>query len=181
MRIHIHVHAHAYYNIYIHTYVRTLQRVCCRCVRWCQTNTCIMYTPAHALVPRTPVPKCTQHSLQKNAHIYVRTHTCIRIQMHTNTHAHPWHGPTRQRTATETHNLCTNLNTHTYTQAYTCIRTLIHMHMRIYTYILFKFVHIHTYIYTHAHSLILMSFVTENNSLEPLLEGLLHKNHYGLS
>ena len=36
--------------------------------------------PANALVPKTPVPKCMQHSQQKNAHIYT--------QMHTHTYAH---------------------------------------------------------------------------------------------
>jgi len=62
-----------YIYICIYTYVHNLQRVCSRCVRWCQTNTCVMYTPAHALVHRTPVPKCTQNSLPKNAHIYIHT------------------------------------------------------------------------------------------------------------
>ena len=38
-------------------------------------NTCVTYTPAHAIVPKTPVPKCRQHSLKKNAHIYIYTHT----------------------------------------------------------------------------------------------------------
>ena len=55
-----------------------------RCVCWCQKNTYATYTPAHALVPKTPVPKCTQHSLQKNAHIYIYTHT----HMHMYTYAH---------------------------------------------------------------------------------------------
>ena len=48
---------------------------------------------AHALVPKTPVPKCMQHSLQKNAHLYILTHICIRIHMHTHTRAHAWHCP----------------------------------------------------------------------------------------
>jgi len=42
-------------------------------------------------VPRTPVPKCTQHSLKKNAHIYMPTHMCIRIHMHKNTRTHLQH------------------------------------------------------------------------------------------
>ena len=49
----------------------------------------VKYTPAHALVPRTPVPKCTQHSLRKNAQRYMHTHMCIRTDMHTNTHMYP--------------------------------------------------------------------------------------------
>ena len=42
-------------------------------------------------MPRTPVPKCTQHSLQKNEHIYIPTHMCIRIHMHKNTFTHIQH------------------------------------------------------------------------------------------
>jgi len=61
-----------YTSICIYTYVRNLQRMsrCHRCVRQCQKNICIAHTTANALVLRTPVLKCTQHSLQKNAHIY---------------------------------------------------------------------------------------------------------------
>ena len=41
------------------------------------------YTPTHALVPKTPVPKCMQHSLQKKCtHVHTYTH------MHTHTYAH---------------------------------------------------------------------------------------------
>ena len=108
-----------------------------------------MYTPAQALVPRISVPKCTQHSLQKNAHRCTHTHICIRIHMHTNTHwhAHPRHCPTRL--AIETHNPCTNMHTHTYTHVYTCIRILIHIHAYIYVNIC-SYTHIHTQTYTHT-------------------------------
>ena len=54
----LYTYAWAYIYICTYTYVHTLQRVCRRLshgVRWCPTNTCIMYTSAHALVPRTPV------------------------------------------------------------------------------------------------------------------------------
>ena len=87
----IHMHAYIYTYICIYTYVYNLQRMCRRCVRWCQRNICITHTAAHALVPRTPVPKCTQHSLQKNEHIYIPTHMCIRIHMHKNTFTHIQH------------------------------------------------------------------------------------------
>ena len=73
-------------------------------------------------------------------HTYAYAHICTRIHIHTNTHAHRRHCTTRQRVATETHNLCTNMHTHTYTHVYTCIRT--HLHMHIYT-------HVHVCTYTH--------------------------------
>jgi len=83
--------------VHIHTCAHTVQRVlqCRRWVRWCQRNICasVTSTPANVLVPRSPIPKCMQHSLQKIAHIYIHTHICIRIHMHTNTHAHPRHRP----------------------------------------------------------------------------------------
>ena len=56
-------------------------------------NTCVIYTPAYAIVPKTPVPKCTQHSLQKNAHIYIYTHTCTRIHITANKHARAFMTP----------------------------------------------------------------------------------------
>jgi len=31
--------------------------------------------------------------LRKNTHTYIPTHKCIRIHMHTKTHAHAWHRP----------------------------------------------------------------------------------------
>jgi len=86
-----HTHPYAYTciytRIYIYTYVHNLQRVCSQMCTLVPKHTCVTYTPAHALVPKIPV-KCMQHSLQKNAHIYIPTHICIRIHMHTNTHTH---------------------------------------------------------------------------------------------
>jgi len=76
-------YACAYIYICTYTYVHTLQRVCHRCVRWCPTNTCITYTSARELVPRTPVPTRWQHSLQKKC-AYTYTYT----RMHTHTYAH---------------------------------------------------------------------------------------------
>jgi len=72
---------------------------------------------------------------------------CIRIHMHTNTHAHLWLRTTRQSTAAETHNLCTNMHTHTYTHAYTCKRVHIRINMHIHTYI-----HVCTHTYTHRNT-----------------------------
>ena len=54
---------------------------------------------------------------------------------------------TRHRTATETHNLCTNMHTHAYKHLYTCICILIHIHMYLHTYL-----HVHTYTYIHIYT-----------------------------
>jgi len=126
-----------------------------------QKNTCVTCTPAHALVPKTPVTKCTQHSLQKNAHMYIYTHTCTRTHMHTNTHVHLWHRPTRRDTDTETHNLCTNIHTHTYTHVYTAykyiytgrcihIHTCMSVHIHTYTHIRTHIQHVHKHTRKHA-------------------------------
>jgi len=63
--IYICMHACIYTCICIYTYVHNLQRMCRRYVGRCQRNICLTHTAAHALVPRTPVLKCTQHPLQK--------------------------------------------------------------------------------------------------------------------
>jgi len=62
-----------------------------RCVCWCKKHTCVTYTPAHALMPKTPVSKCMQHSLQKNAHTNIFLHTYIKmhIQIYSYTHIYP--------------------------------------------------------------------------------------------
>jgi len=67
--------------------------------------------------------------------------------MHTKTHAHPRHSPTRQNTSTETLHLCTNMHTHTYTHVYTCIRIHTHIQMHIHAYI-----HVRTQTYIHMHT-----------------------------
>ena len=135
--IYICIHIHTYMHIHICAPpASSVSQMC----SWCQTNTCIMYTSAHALVPRTPVPKCMQHPLEK-----------ICIHMHTISHAHPWRCPTRQRLAAETHNLCTNIHTHTFTHVYTCIHILIRIHMHICTHV-HVFTHAYMYIYTHTHT-----------------------------
>jgi len=174
--IHAHTHPNTYACIYtcicIHTYVHNLQRICCRCVRCCQSKICIthglmlllllrkkysssfagscmcsnlflrfvnigffwqfffcFFTGAHALVPGTPVLKCTQHPLQQ-MHIYVYIHTYAYAYICTRIHMRIYDTvQTRWRMATEIQNLCTNINTHTYTQVYTCMCIPIHIHI----------------------------------------------------
>jgi len=103
---------------------------------------------ALALVSKTPVPKCMQHSLQKNAHIYITTPIFLRIHMYTNTHAHALHRP---------HAEALILRLTIYAQ----IRIHIHIHMCINAYIyiyihtciyiyIYMSAHIHTYTYTHT-------------------------------
>jgi len=91
-------HRHTYESIYIcmHIHIYMHVHVCAHpaasvslmCILMSK-NSCVTYTHAHALVTRTPVPKCTQHSLPKNAQICIHTHICTRIHMHANTNAHP--------------------------------------------------------------------------------------------
>jgi len=117
-----HTHLYTYACIYtctrIYTYVHNLQQMCCRCVRWCHRNICITHTAAHALVHRTPVPKCTQYPLQKNAHIYMHTHICIRIHMHKKTHAHLWYC---SNTLKNGYWDSKSMHKHVYIYIYTCI------------------------------------------------------------
>jgi len=150
---HTYPHTYACIYIYICTYTRvhTLQRVCHRCVRWCQ-NTLLYNVYTYACTgAQSTYSKVHSTLTAKKIHIYIHTHICIRMHMHTNTPAHPWHRPTRWSTASETHNLCTNMHTLTYTHVYTCTRIHICIHMNIYTYI---HVLTHTYIHikTHTHT-----------------------------
>jgi len=81
-----------------------------------------------------------QHSLQKNAHIYIPTPICIRIHMYANTHAHALHRP---------HAEALILRLTIYAQ----IRIHIHIHMCINAYI-YRYIHTCTciYIYTCPHT-----------------------------
>ena len=90
---------------------------------------------------KTPVPKCMQHSLQKNAHTYIPTPICIRIHMYTNTHAHALHRP---------HAEALILRPTIYAQI--CIHIHIHMFINAYIYV---YIHTCTYIYVYmsAHML----------------------------
>jgi len=141
-----HTHPYAYTctctHIYIYTYVHNLQRVCSQMCTLVYKHTCVTYTPAHALVPKTPVPKCMQHSLQKNAHIYIPTHICIRIHMHTNTHAHRLHCPHAEalilRPAIYAQ-ICMHIHIHR------CINAIMH----IYTH---TCIYIHIYMSAHIHT-----------------------------
>jgi len=47
-------------------HVHTLEEFVCKCVCWCQIKTCITYTPAYTMAPRTPI-SCTPHPPQTNA------------------------------------------------------------------------------------------------------------------
>jgi len=111
--------------------------------------TCVTYTPAHALVPKTPVPKCMQHSLQEYAHIYILTHISIRIHMHTNTLAHARHHPHAEALImrpTIYAQICIHIHIHVCINAY----IYIYIHTCIYIHI-YVSAHIHTYTYIHTH------------------------------
>jgi len=126
-----------------------MQRVCSQMCTLVYKHTCVTYTPAHALVPKTPVPKCMQHSLQKNAHIHILTHICIRIHMHTNTHAHAWHRPHAEALIlrpTIYAQICVHIHIHMCINAY----IYIYIHTCIYIHI-YTSAHIHTYTYIHTH------------------------------
>jgi len=149
---------HVYTYICIYTYVaHNLQWMCRRCVCWCQRNICMTHS-AHALVPRTSVLECAQHSLQKNAHIYMRTHICIRIHIHKNTHAHLWHRP---NTLKNSYWDSKSMHKRAWTQMYTCIymHAFIHKytHADIYIYAC-SYTHIHTHIYTHTYNMYICTY-----------------------
>ena len=128
---HPYTYACIYTYIRMYTCVRNLQRMCRRCVHWCQRNICIAHTAAHSLLLRTLV-KCTQHSLQNNAHIYIHAHMYTRIHIHKNTHVHLWNCP---NTLTNGYWDSQSMHKYAYTYTYTCI-------------------YMHTYIYTNAHAYI---------------------------
>jgi len=141
---------HAYTHIYAYTHMCTTCSECVRkCVRWCKKHTCVAYTPAHALVPKTAVPKCMQHSLQKNAHMCIPTLICIRIHMYMNTHAHAWHRPHAEALIlrpTIYAQICIHIHIHP------CINAYIYMYIHSCTYIyIYMSAHIHTYTYIHTH------------------------------
>jgi len=158
---HPYTHACIYTYICIYTYVHNLQRMCRRCVRWCQRNICITYT--NALVLRTPVLKCMQHSLQKNAHIYVYTYT----HMHTRTYPHEYtyacmtpskHAEERLLRLTIYSQICIHVHIHMYIHAYvymylyTCIYIHIYtsVHMHTCTYIHTRVLHVHMHACKHV-------------------------------
>ena len=146
---HMHLYTYACIStcICIYTYAHNLQRMCCRCVRWCQRNICITHTAAHALVPRTPVLKCMQHPLQKNAHVYIHTHVCIRMNntcasMTLLKHAEEW--LLRLKISAQTY---THIQIHMY--IYACVWTYIYTCRYIH---ICMFVHTRTYTYIHTHT-----------------------------
>jgi len=142
---------HAYIHIYAYTHICT---PCSECVAevylGVKNNTSVTYTPAHALVPRTPVPKCTQRSLQKNAYIYIYTHTYAYAYICTRTHMRI-HDTTQHAEApllrlTIYKHICIHIHIHMYIHAY----VYIHTYTRIYIHI-YMSVHILTYTYIRTH------------------------------
>jgi len=95
---------------------------------------------------------CTEHLFssaskteKKKAHIYIHSDICIRIHMHKNTHAHPWHWS----------NTLKNGYWDSKIYAQTCIHIHIHMyiHACIYAYIyLCRYIHICMFINTRTHT-----------------------------
>ena len=86
----------------------------------------------------------TQHPLQKNAHIYIHTHICIRIYIHKNTHAHLWHC---SNTLKNSYWDSKSMHKHAYTYIYTCR----YMHVYTLTYIYTcRCIHICIFIHTHT-------------------------------
>jgi len=68
---------------------------------------------------------------------------------------------TRQKKATETQNLCTNVHTHTYAHVYACMRISIHIVTHAYIYIYAcSYTHIHTHIYTHTYNMYMCTHVS---------------------
>jgi len=123
-----------------------------------KTHLCNVYT-CPCTGPQNICAKCMQHSLQKNAHIYILTQICIRIHMHTNTHAHAWHRPHAEAPILRLTiyaqiwihihiHMCINayiyiiIHTCTYIYIYTCPHTYTHTHIYTHTYKM--------YICTHA-------------------------------
>jgi len=141
------MHAYTHVNVYTHMCL-TCSECVRRCVRWFQKKTFVTYTPAHALVPKTPVPKCTQHSLQKkctyiythtHAHAYIctRTHTCI--------HDTAQHAEALILRLTTYAQIRMHIQIHMYMHAYKYIQ----MHMHIHTYMhVCTHTHVHTYTHT---------------------------------
>jgi len=109
-------------------------------------NTCVIYTPAHALVPRTTVSKSLE---KKCTHIYIYTH------MHTPKYAHehtctsmtPPNTPKLLR-LTIYAQICVHI--HVYMPRYIHAYVYIYIYTSIYIQICMS-IHIHTYAYMHTH------------------------------
>jgi len=141
--IHICMHIHIY--MHIHTSAQPAASVFADVYVGVKKNTCVTYTPAHALVPKIPVPKCTQHSLQKNAHIYTCTH------MHTHTYAHEHTHAFMTLPNTQRHWHWDSQPMHNY--AYTYIYTRIYIHTNTYTHAhAYTYIHARLYTYIHTHT-----------------------------
>jgi len=110
-----------------------------------------MYTSAQAIVPRTPVQKCTQRSLQKKCtsiYIHINTYAyayiCTQTRMHINDTAP--HANASLLRLTINAQICIHIQIHMYINAYVYmfIYTCIYMHI-------YMFVHIHTCTSIHTH------------------------------
>ena len=99
-----------------------------------------------------------QHSLQKNAHIYIPTPICIDIHIYTSTHAHPFHRPQADALIprlTIYAQICIHIHIHM------CINAYIYIYIHTCTYI-YVYTCLHTYtqthIYTHAYKMYIRTY-----------------------
>jgi len=141
---------HIYKCINIHICAQPAASVFAEVYVGVKTHLCSVHT-CPCTMSRTPVPKCMQHSQQKNAHIYIPTPICIRIHMYTDTHAHALHRPHAEALIlrpTIYAQICIHIHIHT------CINAYIYMYIHTCTYIyIYMSAHIHTYTsHTHTHT-----------------------------
>jgi len=135
--IHIHICAPPAASVFADVYVGVKTHLCnintCACTS--AQNTCKVHVTLTA----------------KKMHKYIYLwHICIRMHMHTKTHAHAWHRPHAEALKSRPTiyaQICIHMHTHVYKR----IDVQIHTHMHIYTY---KHVSAHTHIhkYTHTHT-----------------------------
>jgi len=86
----------------------------------------------------------TAQKMHIQIYIYTYAYAYTRTRIHMRIHDT---AQTRQTTATEPQNSCTNVHEHTHKHVYTCMRIPIHIHMHIYTYM-----HVHTHTYVHTYT-----------------------------
>ena len=87
---HRRTYASIYICMHIHTYMHI--HICAQPAANVSTM-CTLMSKEHLYNAYNCMPWCSehlfrQHSLQKNAHIYIHTDICIRIHIHKSTHAH---------------------------------------------------------------------------------------------
>jgi len=116
----------------------------------------MMHTAALSLVPRTPVLKCTQHSMQKCTYIYTYTY------MHTHTYAQeytcalmtlPKHAEEQLLRLKIYAQTCIHVHIHTrHMYIHACVYLYIYTCRYIHIYACFC-THIHTHIYAHTYNM----------------------------